>query len=333
VARSDVVIGYDTYPHVDMRERGREAAALIGQMLAGRRLRTLLAKVPVLASPLGLGTDDEPMRGLLRRAQERSEAAGLVRISITGGFSYSDVERAGISVLVVCDDETVDVAREVLAATAVDIAANEDAFQRDRPGPSVAVAQAIASPAKPVVIADVGDNVGGGGAGDGTAILGELLAQGARSAVVLLHDPEAVELAESVGVGGTFGGEVGGKTDDLHGDPVLVRGRVAFVGDSAYTAEGTWTTGGAFTMGRAAVIEAGGTLVVVTELRVPPFHREQLTVVGVDPAAMDVIVAKGAVAWRAAFGDDACAVIEADTPGVCPVDPYVLPRSTTPVGL
>jgi microcystin degradation protein MlrC len=66
---------------------------------------------------------------------------------------------------------------------------------------------------------------------------------------------------------------------------------------------------------------------------VPPFHREQLTVVGVDPAAMDVIVAKGAIAWRAAFGDDARAVIEADTPGVCPIDPYVLRRSTTPVRL
>jgi microcystin degradation protein MlrC len=66
---------------------------------------------------------------------------------------------------------------------------------------------------------------------------------------------------------------------------------------------------------------------------VPPFHREQLTVVGVDPAAMDVIVAKGAIAWGAAFGDDARAVIEADTPGVCPIDPYVLPRSTTPVRL
>jgi microcystin degradation protein MlrC len=333
VSRCDVVIGYDTYPHVDMRERGREAAALLGEMLAGRRFTTLLAKVPVLASPLGLGTDDEPMRSLLLRARERSASAGITRISITGGFSYSDVERAGVSVLVVCDEEAVVAARDVLAATAADIAANEDVFRRVRPGPAAAVSEALASPAKPVVIADVGDNVGGGGAGDGTAILAELLAQGARSAVVLLHDPEAVDLAEGVGVGGAFDGEVGGKTDDLHGDPVPVVGRVAFVGDSAYTTEGTWMSGGAFTMGRAAVIEAGGVLVVVTELRVPPFHREQLTVVGVDPAAMDVIVAKGAIAWLAAFGDDARAVIEADTPGVCPVDPYVLPRSTTPVGL
>jgi microcystin degradation protein MlrC len=244
VSRCDVMIGYDTYPHVDMRERGREAAALLGEVLAGRRLRTLLAKVPILASPLGLGTDDEPMRGLLQRAGERSEAAGLARILITGAFSYSDVERAGVSVVVVCDEEAVEAARDVLAATAADIAANEDAFRRGRPRPAEAVSQAIASPAKPVVIADVGDNVGGGGAGDGTAILAELLAQAARSAVVLLHDPGAVELAESVGVGGTFDGEIGGKTDRFHGDPVAVRGRVAFVGDSAYTTEGTWMSGG-----------------------------------------------------------------------------------------
>ena len=332
VERCDVVVGYDTYPHIDMRERGLEAAVLLQEMLAGRRLRTLLAKIPILVAPLGLGTDEEPMCGLLERARERAAAAGLARVSITGGFSYSDVERAGVGVLVVSDADSVEAARIVLAETAADVAAQEEAFRRERPGPAEAVAQALAWPVKPVVIADVGDNVGGGSAGDGTAVLRELLGQGARNAVVVLHDPEAVRLAEQAGVNGTFEGEVGGKTDGFHGEPVMLRGRVRFTGNSEYTTQGPWMAGGTFTMGRAAVVNAGGTLVVLTEIRVPPFHREQLTTVGVDPAAMDVIVAKGAIAWRAAFGDDARGVIEADTPGICPVDPYVLPRRTIPMG-
>jgi len=331
VERCDVLIGYDTYPHVDMRDRGREATVLLRALLDGRRLRTLLAKIPILAAPLGLATDEEPMRGLLERARELAGAAGLVRVSITGGFAYSDVERAGVGVLVVCDEDRSDAARAVLAATAADVAAEELAFRRSRPTAAEAVAQALASPLRPVVIADVGDNVGGGSAGDGTAVLRELLAQDAPSAVVLLHDPVAVRLAEDAGVGGEFDGEVGGRTDALHGDPVAIRGRVLRTGDSEYRTEGTWMTGATFSMGRIAVVDAGGTLVVLTEQRVPPFHREQLTTVGVDPAQMDIIVAKGAVAWRAAFGDDARAVIEADTPGICPVDPYALPRRTMPV--
>ncbi len=332
VERCDVVVGYDTYPHVDMYDRGLEAGAFMQSMLAGRRLRTLLAKVPILVAPLGLGTDEEPMRGLLERARGRAAAAEMARISIVGGFSYSDVERAGIGVLVVFDDERVDAARRVLAATTADIVAQERAFARSLPGPAEAVAQALASPLRPVVIADVGDNVGGGSAGDGTAILRELLAQGARSAVVMLYDPDAVRAAEEAGVGGTFEGEVGGHTDSFHGDPIAIHGRVLRTGDSEYRTEGSWMSGATFTMGRAAVVDAGGTLVVLTEHRVPPFHREQLTIVGVDPSQMDVIVAKGAIAWRAAFGDDARAVIEADTPGICPADPYTLPRTTRPTG-
>ena len=45
--------------------------------------------------------------------------------------------------------------------------------------PAEAVAQAIAHPEGPVVLVDVGDNIGGGTPGDGTVILAELLRQGA----------------------------------------------------------------------------------------------------------------------------------------------------------
>ena len=69
---------------------------------------------------------------------------------------------------------------------------------------------------------------------------------------------------------------------------------------------------------------------VLTERATPPFHREQLTSVGIDPATVGVIVAKGAVAWRSAY-PDAATVIEAATPGVCPIDIDTLPRTSTPV--
>ena len=67
------------------------------------------------------------------------------------------------------------------------------------------------------------------------------------------------------------------------------------------------------------------------EQAVPPFHAEQLTSVGIDPYDAAVIVVKGAVAWRAAYGDVAAEVIEVDTPGICPLDVSRLPRSTTPM--
>ena len=73
--------------------------------------------------------------------------------------------------------------------------------------------------------------------------------------------------------------------------------------DGRYRGGGTWMTGHEFSMGTTAVIEAGGVTLVVMERPVPPFHAEQLLSVGIDPREAGIIVAKGAVAWRSAFGE------------------------------
>ena len=84
-------------------------------------------------------------------------------------------------------------------------------------------------------------------------------------------------------------------------------------------------------MGTTAVVETDGVTLVVTERAVPPFHIEQLTSVGIEPSELALIVVKGAVAWRAAYGEIAGEVIEVDTPGICPLDPGELERTTTPM--
>lgn len=332
VAQCAVVISYDTYPHVDMWERGREAAALLAEVIAGRRLRTVLAKTPLLTCPLAQATSVDPMRGLLDRAAWRGARAGLRRVCVTAGFPYSDVPRAGLSVLVVADAGARDQARRVANQTAADIAEQAPGFTISRPDAATAVRAALRAGRGPVVLADVADNIGGGSPGDGTALLAELIAQRAPDAVVMIADPEVARAAAAAGTGAVITAEVGAKADRRHGSPVRLSAEVGPVTDGGYTAAGSWMTGQRFSMGTTAVLRAGGVTVVVTERPVPPFHREQLTSVGVDPAAAGIIVAKGAVAWRAAFGD-AALVLEVATPGVCPVDVSALPRRTMPAGL
>jgi microcystin degradation protein MlrC len=338
-ARCDALLAYDTYPHVDMWERGSEAAGLLAAMLDGRRLRTHVAKLPLLTSPLAQETGREPMRGLLDLAGDLARRAagrpGIARVSLLPGFPYSDVERAGFSVLVIADEGADAQARAVLEELAAAVEARAGEFSLTRPGPAEAVRRAAAAAAGPlagpVVLADVADNIGGGSAGDGTAILAELLAQRVRGAVVLIADAAVACRAAELGVGATVVAEVGGGTDRLHGAPVPVEGVVEAVSDGRYRSGGTWMTGREFCMGTTAVLGCGGVRLVVMERATPPFHREQLTSVGIQPERCAVIAVKGAVAWRAAYGDVAAEVIEVDTPGVCPLDPHVLPRATTPL--
>lgn len=331
VSASDVLVSYDTYPHVDMRERGAEVAGLLYEALRGRRLRTSVRKLPLLVCPLAQATADGPMRRLQDAATLRAHEAGIARVCIVGGFGYSDVERAGMSVLAVHDVDDDASARDVLDATVADIAASAEEFSVVRDDPATAVARAVTSHRRPVFLADVADNIGGGSPGDGTALLREILRAGVTGAVVTLADREVALEAHRLGVGAHIEAPVGGKTDRMHGAPVPIRATVERVTDGSYRADGYYMGGRSFSMGATAVLSVQGNTLVVTERPTPPFHPEQLSSVGVDVRQASIVVVKGAIAWRGAYEDVAGEIIEVATPGICPVDVSSLPRRAVPM--
>jgi len=326
----ETLVSYDTYPHVDMRERGQEAAGMLATVLSGTSLRTQIRKVPLLVSPIAQATDQDPMRALQRRANARAEEAGLHRVCVVGGFAYSDVTRAGMSVLAVHAEDQALAAADVLQETIADIEANAAEFVVARDDPATAVRRAAASTRSPVILVDVADNVGGGTPGDGTALLAELLNAGVRGAVVPIVDPQVARLAEDLGADAEIEALVGGKTDDRHGPPVPIRGRIVRVTDGRYRTSGPWMTGREFSMGTTAVIDVDGVQILVMADRTPAFHAEQFTSQGIDPARARAIVVKGAIAWRGALGDIAGEVIEVAGPGITPVNVRDLPRNTVP---
>ena len=333
-AHCDAVVGYRTYPHVDMADCGREAAALMRRALAGERFITAYGKLGHLTSPLAQGTEQGPMRGLLQRAEIRTQAAGAERVTLLPGFPYSDVSRCGFGVLAVATADKSEAAVTVVADTMVDVERHLSEFALNRPKAAEAVREAAARPSHPVVLADVADNVGGGSPGDGTTLLAELVKQKVVGAVVIIADGAAVAAAKAAGTGSTLTLSLGGKSDRLHGDPIVVAARVLRVTDGTYRAEGSWMTGQTFSMGPTAVVElSGGVTVIIVTTATPPFHLEQLTANGVDPAETSIIVAKGAIAWRAAYENVMASAIEVDTPGCCPIDPTTLPRETAPLSI
>ena len=61
-----------------------------------------------------------------------------------------------------------------------------------------------------------------------------------------------------------------------------------------------------------------------------PFDSDHLRAVGIDPAARRILVAKSAIAWRAAFGGVAAQAVYVDTPGVCTCRLETLPYRRVP---
>jgi microcystin degradation protein MlrC len=320
---ADALVGYQTYPHVDQRRCGLDAASLIVRAMRGEvRPVVALAKPPMILNLLGQETDREPLWSLMARAREAERRTGLLSVSLMAGFPYADVPEMGPAVIAVADAD-----RAEAQAVADELAgrmweARQDLFVAC-PGPEEAVRLALASDRHPVVLVDLGDNVGGGSAGDGTILLAELLRRGARGAVVVLYDPDAAQAAFRAGPGGRFEQAVGGRVDRLHGDPVTVRGVVRSLHDGAWVEDQPRHGGRRLNdQGPTAVIEVEGpNLLVLNSLRTPPFSLGQLTSLGIDPAGQAILVVKAAVAYKAAYGPIVGRVIEVDTPGLTAVDP------------
>lgn len=328
-ASADVLLGYDTYPHVDPYDRAVEAARLLLEVLeTGVRPAAAFRKLPLLIAPPAQATDQPPMSQVLGRVLDWEAQPGVRTVTFSGGFAYADVPWAGCAVAAYADTDA------LAAQVADDVAALALSLQPQFEVPVVpvelAVAEALAAPDGPTVLVDAADNIGGGSPGDGTVVLRELLRQGARGAVVTVVDPEAVAAAVAAGVGGRVRMPVGGRTDSHHGEPVEVDAVVATLTDGSYVHTGSYMTGQVADMGRTAVLHAGGTEVVVYERRMMPFDAAQLRSLGIEPSERHVLVVKSAVAWRAAYGEMARRSIIVDTPGVCASDLTTLAYTRAP---
>jgi microcystin degradation protein MlrC len=324
VAQANALVAFDQNPHLDTYERGLEAADILRRILeTGLRTTCAIARPPLLLSALTTWTEQPPLRPMHLRAQEMEREPGVVNVSIMGGFAYADTPYSGVSAIVTTRDDAA--LAQAYARELAHIAwAHRAAGGYKGIGVQEAVQRAMAAPRGPVILADVGDNIGGGTPGDGTVLLQALLDAGAQDAVVILTDPQAVARAVQAGEGGWVEMHVGARADHLHGEPVWVRGTVERLTDGHYAVEGTdhfaQLYGRAVNMGRCAVVKCNGIRLLLNERKTPPGDLAQLRSQGIIPEAQRIIVAKSAVAFRGAYGPIAAEIYEVDTPGLCTAD-------------
>jgi microcystin degradation protein MlrC len=313
VDAADVLVGYDTLPHVDMAERGREATQILGGLLDGAAWpRKAFRKLPMLTVPQMQGTESEPMRGIIAELHRLEQRAGIIMTaSVAPGFPYTDVPHLGMAVLAYGDDA--DAVADQLAKL---IWSRREQFRPYLLSPEAAVRRAMAEPRGPVFLTEPADNVGGGAPGDGTVLLAAMVAADAAGTVVI-WDPAAAAAAASSGIGGRFRGDIGGRTLPLHGPPFTIDGYVTFAGAVAYRRDAAYMTGQPVDLGLVATVAMAGVKVVLTSERAMPFDTLHLRCAGIAPERERIVSLKCGSNWRAAFGDMAAAQYYVDTPGIC----------------
>lgn len=319
---ADVLVAYNTNPHIDGYARGVESAAIMARLLRREIQPTSAFARPAMLLPAqSTGTDAAPLALVHARAAEIKADAAVLTIAVMAGFAYADTPFSGPSIIVVTDgqpglaaryaDDLSDLLYEQRAETLPDFLA-----------PAEAVKRALNQKRGPVILVDSADNIGGGTTGDGVEALAAMLAQNAREGAIVVADPEAVAICWRAGLGAEVALAVGGKADDWHGNPLTVTGIVRALSDGVFKCElpdnhFASFYGDTVQMGRCVWLRVEGVNVLLTERKTPPLDLAQLRHIGIAPETQRMIVVKSAVAWRAAYMPIASVAIEMDTAGLC----------------
>ncbi|MEW5979334.1 MAG: M81 family metallopeptidase [Acidobacteriota bacterium] len=323
IEHTTATIAYRTNPHLDQKKRGLEAAYLMSRTLNGQVHPVQAVECPPLLINISKqATSQSPAADLYQDAMEVKQWPGILSASVAMGFYYADVEEMGVSFLAVADND-----RELAVEAARWMARRAWERRQEFLGELVSAREAVRAAAQraaaPIVLMDVGDNIGGGSAGDSTILFEEVLNQQVRNALVVLYDPVAVSRCAVVGVGRGIEVDVGGKTDSLHGKPLTIRGRVRLIADGIFVEtearHGGW---GNYDQGITAVLEtADQHTVILTSRRMAPMSLEQLLSLGIRPERKKLLIVKGVIAPRAAYEPIAADIILVDTPGSTSANP------------
>lgn len=331
---ADALAPFRTYPHVDMKDAGARAMRLlIERILRGkpyaRAFGALDFWIPITSQCTLMGPMAEAMAARARIAATHQVA----ELAFCFGFPYADFP--GCQPAIAAYAETEAQAQAAVAEMKAWLDAHETDFRLDVLPAEQAVAEAMRiakGASKPVVIADTQDNPGGGGHGDTTGLLGELIRQGAQGAVLaIINDASSAAACHGAGVGAALNLDLGGRSD---GAPIAVRAMVERLADGRFVCTGPMGAGNPADLGPSALVRvADGVRVIVTSRKMQAYDQALFRHLGLEPAGQKILALKSSVHFRADFQPIAEAVIVATAPGPVSADPSVFPYRNLRPGL
>jgi microcystin degradation protein MlrC len=321
-------IGYRTNPHLDMRERGIEAAQTLRRLMSGTRTYLSHIRLPIVPPTVTMLTGKDaharPYGELIDLGQQRMRESPytgrVLNVSVMGGFAYADTPFNGLTAVVTALDRQAadDLAREIAEAGWA---------RRERFRPALTSLEDATAAAKatedaslhPLIFADVADNPGGGGRGNTMWILEAFLAAGVRNALVgVIHDPALAAEAHVQGLGSTFTAGFNRDGGDEFSKPFAAEATVAGLRDRPVRGRRGIYANNTLDLGLCAALTIGGLTVVVIGNRVQCADPVFFEMFGLDIAAARVVVVKSRGHFRGGFDEffrheD---VVEVDAPGL-----------------
>jgi microcystin degradation protein MlrC len=335
VESTDAILGYEHYPHDDVRQTGTRAADLLLR-IERREVTPVMAhaKLALILTAFNSTTlADTPFAQLMRAAKALEHDPEVLSASVFLVGSYIDAPDMGCSALVITDGD------ERRASDEAEWLAQE--FWRRRREfevETVSVAEAVrrgrAIEGGPVLLLDSADTTGGGAAGDGIGLVRGLLeARVMEPSLATVVDAAAARACHRAGVGADAELVVGHAHDPSWGTPLTLRGRVERLSEGRFRYGGGILGGVEVSMGPSAVLAIGAIRLLVMSVPTYEWGDDQYRAVGLEPARAKFVGVKNMMNFRFAYAGVMKAYFVLDLPGPTPPDMRLLPfqRITRPV--
>lgn len=320
--QATALICFKEYPHIDIEARADELFALIADATQGRTnpvMRDWDCRI-IMAMP----TPDGPMRAYVDAMTAREDEPGVLSLSLAHGFPWGDHPRTGARALAITDGDA-DLAERLARELGEKLFAERKAIFQPVHDIPTALDMAEATPAGPVVLADMSDNAGGGAPSDATFLLRAMLERRMHDfATGIFWDPVAVRICADAGEGARLPLRLGGKCGPMSGDPLDLSVTVRRITTGLTQRFGALPVG----LGTAVWLSTGdqGDIdILLSDTRGQTFHPEAFTALGIDLAARRYICVKSSNHYRAGFAPIAAQIIPVATPGAITPDFTAIP--------
>lgn len=320
VAAADFFVFFKEFPHTDFVERAEDLWRVAVDTLEGRV--TPVMSVFDCRMIDVFPTSREPMRSFVDRLMQiERHDADVLSLSVVHGFMAGDVTEMGTKMLVVTNGKA-EKGKALARELGLELFSRRGTYRMPEIDAHQAVAQAIAAPSGPVVIADMWDNPGGGTAGDATVVLEELLARNATdTAVGTIWDPMAVQICMAAGEGAEIPLRFGAKSAPGTGRPIdgivkvikLVRNAEMRFGESIAP------------FGDAAHIRLRGIDIILNTTRAQSFDPSLFSAMDIDPGSKKILVIKSTNHFYASFSKIASEILYCSAGTPYPNDPAKTP--------
>lgn len=318
----DVFVGYLENPHIDIYERGVEAARHMRELLAGTRTAIGMVKIPLVPPQIALLTARGPYADLIKYGQTKV-GGDILNVSVMAGFAYSDSPKNGLTAVVTARNGN----RKAAADLSLDIAKRawemKERFKRAMMplGDAVQLATSVGRDKrrKPIVLADVADNPGGGGRGNTTYLLRALRGAKAQGVIFgVFNDAALAAKAHELGEGAIFTASFNTQEHQEFSLPFDCEAKVIKLSDGKFVGRRGVLKNVSADMGPSALLDLGGIQVVVITIRCQCMDPRQFEMFDLDIAQARVVVVKSRGHFRGGFDEffKPEQIYEVDCPGL-----------------